>query len=129
MTPNEVFNVVSEYYGVGVQALKGEKRTKTIAWPRQILMYILRNELRLPFDEVGRLVGGRDHSTVMHADGKVRGVLKSDTVVHKEITEIKKKLLILGAQPRLSSMAKRGRRKSRLAQSGVPTTADCPITR
>lgn len=96
LTPNEVFNVVSEYYGVGVQALKGEKRTKIIAWPRQILMYILRNELRLPFDEVGRLVGGRDHSTVMHADDKVKEVLKNDVVVHKEITEIKKKLLILG---------------------------------
>ncbi|MEK7155016.1 MAG: chromosomal replication initiator protein DnaA [Patescibacteria group bacterium] len=96
LTPNEVFNVVSEYYGGGVQALKGEKRTKTIAWPRQILMYILRNDLKLPFDEVGRLVGGRDHSTVMHADGKVREILKNDVVVHKEVTEIKKKLLILG---------------------------------
>lgn len=96
LNSGEVFSVISEYYGVGVQALKGERRTKTIAWPRQILMYVLRNELRLPFNEVGRLVGGRDHSTVMHADGKVREILKNDVVVHKEITEIKKKLLILG---------------------------------
>lgn len=94
VTPSEVINMVGNYYGVGVQQLKGDRRTKTLAWPRQILMYILRNELRLPLDEVGRLLGGRDHSTIMHGDKKVVMALKSDASLQQQIREIKQKLLI-----------------------------------
>jgi chromosomal replication initiator protein len=94
VTPSEVINLVGSYYGVGIQQLKGDRRTKTLAWPRQILMYILRNELRLPLDEVGRLLGGRDHSTVLHGDEKVKQALKSDTVLKQQLQEIRQKLLI-----------------------------------
>jgi chromosomal replication initiator protein len=92
ITPNEVFSLVGNYYDVGVQLLKGEKRTKMIAWPRQILMYILRQELKLPLDEVGRLVGGRDHTTVMHATNKVSIALEADMKFKNEFMEIKKRL-------------------------------------
>lgn len=96
VTPTEVISMVGSYYGVGVQQLKGDRRTKTLAWPRQILMYILRNELRLPLDEVGRLLGGRDHSTVLHGDGKVKEALKSDSLLKQQLQEIRQKLLISG---------------------------------
>ena len=96
ITPTEVFNLISGFYGVGVQQLKGDKRTRTIAWPRQILMYLLRTELKLPQEEVGRLVGGRDHSTVIHATEKVALVLQKDQVVHNQIDQLKRKLLISG---------------------------------
>ena len=93
ITPTEVINLVAQYYGVGVQQIKGERRTKAVVWPRQVLMYILRNDLKLPFEEVGRLIGGRDHTTVMHADGKVGQIMKDDSVVYNQVVEIKKKLL------------------------------------
>jgi chromosomal replication initiator protein len=94
ITPNEVINTVGGYYGVGIQQLKGDRRTKTIVWPRQILMYLLRNDLQLPLDEVGRLLGGRDHTTVLHADEKVKTALKTDFHLQQQINEIKQKLLI-----------------------------------
>ncbi|MEK7091104.1 MAG: chromosomal replication initiator protein DnaA [Patescibacteria group bacterium] len=93
VTPNEVVSLISDYYGVGVQQLKGERRTKTVVWPRQILMHILRTDLKLPLEEVGRLIGGRDHTTVMHADKKVILAMQADQAVHNQIGDIKKKLL------------------------------------
>lgn len=94
VTPAEVINAVSTFYGVGVQQLKGERRTKTIVWPRQILMHLLHSELKLPLEEVGRLVGGRDHTTVMHANDKVKKILVTDPTFKDQLTDIKRKLLI-----------------------------------
>ena len=93
ITPTEVINLVAQYYGIGVQQIKGERRTKTVVWPRQVLMYILRNNLKLPFEEVGRLIGGRDHTTAMHADGKVGQIMKDDSAIYNQVAEIEKKLL------------------------------------
>ena len=92
ITPAEVINVVGSYYGVGVQQLKGERRLKTIVWPRQVLMYLLRNDLRLPLEEVGRLVGGRDHSTVLHAEGKVKSELTDNHRFQAELAELRRKI-------------------------------------
>lgn len=92
ITPTEVMNLVGSYYGVGVQQLKGERRTRTLAWPRQILMYLLRQELRLPLEEVGRLVGGRDHTTVLHANDKVMRETENNHLFASELTELKRKL-------------------------------------
>jgi chromosomal replication initiator protein len=92
ITPTEVINTVGNYYGVGVQQLKGERRTKTIVWPRQILMYLLRQELRLPLEEVGRLVGGRDHTTVLHAAEKVKGEIEQNHKFQAELAEVRKRI-------------------------------------
>ncbi len=94
LTPAEVINFVGGYYGVGVQQIKSERRTKTLVGPRQILMHLLRNDLRLPTEEVGRLLGGRDHSTVMYGDEKIKLNLKSDVLLQQQLQEIKHKLLI-----------------------------------
>jgi chromosomal replication initiator protein len=92
ITPTEVINAVSDFYQVGVQQLKGERRTKTVAWPRQILMFLLRNDLRLPLEEVGRLLGGRDHTTVMHASEKVKVEMEENLAFAAEIAEVKRKI-------------------------------------
>jgi chromosomal replication initiator protein len=92
ITPAEVMASVGNFYGVAVQQLKGERRTKTVAWPRQILMYILTSELRLPLEEVGRLLGGRDHTTVMHARDKVVTELETNEKFRLEFGEVKKKI-------------------------------------
>lgn len=92
ITPTEVIASVGAFYGVGVQQLKGERRLKTIVWPRQILMYVLRTDLRLPLEEVGRLLGGRDHSTVLHAESKVRGELEENHRLQAELADLRKKV-------------------------------------
>jgi chromosomal replication initiator protein len=93
VTPAEVIAAVSNFYRVGPQQLKGERRTKTVAWPRQILMYLLRMELRLPLEEVGRLIGGRDHTTILHGSDKVKAELEKNPQLKSEINEIKRKFL------------------------------------
>lgn len=89
ITPMEVITLVGEFYGVGVSQLKGERRTKTIVWPRQVLMYLLRQELKLSLEEVGRIVGGRDHTTVLHATDKVNGELAQNHIFKTELSELR----------------------------------------
>ncbi len=93
ITPSEVFSIVGGFYGVGAQQLKGERRTKSIVWPRQVLMYFLRHELRLPLEEVGRLLGGRDHTTIMHGSDKVKTAIEINQSTRAELAEIKRKIV------------------------------------
>ncbi len=93
MTPSEVFNIVSSFYGVGIQQLKGERRTKTIAWPRQVLMYFLYKIVHLPLEEAGRLIGGRDHTTVLHGSNKVELLIDENDRVASEVREIRKRIV------------------------------------
>src|SRR3989344_3581410 len=95
VTPNEIFALVGNYFGVGGQQLKGDRRTKNIVWPRQILMFLLRKVLDLPQEEVGRLVGGRDHSTVIHATEKVEAAMKLDNRTEGVINDLRKRMLII----------------------------------
>ena len=94
ITPNEIMNLVGNYFGVGLGQLKGDRRMKNIVWPRQILMYLLRTDLKLPQEEVGRLVGGRDHTTVIHATGKVTRMMLDDEAINKQIGDIRRKLWV-----------------------------------
>ena len=91
-SPNDVITKVSEYYSIGKRALLGDSRTRPIARPRQMLMYILRTELKLPLEEVGRLIGGRDHSTVMHAVGKITQLAMTDVQTREDLSGIKQGL-------------------------------------
>lgn len=87
--PQDVVNAVSEYYSLGKRALLGSNRARPVALPRQILMYLLRVELGLPLQEVGRLVGGRDHTTVMHAVQKVSASLSTNDNLRGDMVGIK----------------------------------------
>lgn len=91
-TPTDVIDAVSKYFSLGKRALLGESRSKPIVVPRQILMYILKTQLGLPFQEVGRLIGGRDHTTVMHAVDKITHLASSDVQIRQDIRGIKSNL-------------------------------------
>lgn len=92
ISPNDVINAVSDHYSVGKRALLGKSRQQTIALPRQILMYVLRTQLGIPLQEVGRLIGGRDHTTVMHAVNKITTLASNDVEIREDISGIKNKL-------------------------------------
>ena len=87
--PNQIIGAVSKYYTVGKRALLGNSRSRPIARPRQVLMYILRTQLGLPLQEVGRLIGGRDHTTVIHAVDKITHLAKDDVNTRQDIRGIK----------------------------------------
>lgn len=91
--PQEVVLAVSNYFSVGKRSLLGPNRSANIALPRQILMYLLRIEFGLPLQEVGRLVGGRDHTTVMHGVGKISVNLSTNEKLREDILRIKQSFL------------------------------------
>lgn len=90
--PDEVLLAVCTHYSIGKRAMLGKARTKMIARPRQILMYILRTELQLSLEEVGRIVGGRDHSTVLHGVQRITKLSSEDVQTRDDIVRIKRYL-------------------------------------
>jgi len=90
--PIEVISAVSKHYAIGKKSLLGSSRVRQVARPRQILMYLLRRELGLPLEEVGRLVGGRDHTTVMHAVEKIAHLASEDEHIRGDLRGIKNSL-------------------------------------
>jgi chromosomal replication initiator protein len=91
-TPDEVTEVVSKYYQVGKRLLFGDSRARPIARPRQVLMYLLRTHLGIPLEEVGRVVGGRDHTTVMHAVEKITQLATADVQIREDILKLKQSI-------------------------------------
>jgi len=87
--PDEVIDLVCKYFSIGKRIMLGKVRTRSIARPRQILMYLLRTQMLLPFDEVGRIIGGRDHTTVMHAVDKITHLASTDVQIRENIQGIK----------------------------------------
>ncbi|MEA2653380.1 MAG: chromosomal replication initiator protein, partial [Chloroflexota bacterium] len=71
VTPERIARVVSEYYSVPMDVLQGQKRDKAIVVPRQIAMFLMREETDVSLLRIGAELGGRDHSTVLHACDKI----------------------------------------------------------
>lgn len=90
--PKQVIEIVADYYHLKPYQLKSQTRVKEIALPRQVLMYILRTELGLPLMEVGKILGGRDHTTIMHGVDKITSLLKENEDLRVDISGIKQKL-------------------------------------
>lgn len=87
---DEFIESVCTYYNLKVTQIKGKKRDASIALPRQILMYLLRTELNVGLTEIGFLIGGRDHTTVIHAVDKISTLVKSNDRIREDIMGIKK---------------------------------------
>ena len=100
ITPNEpviingelIQKKVAEYYQMRVEDFKAKKRTKNIAFPRQIAMYLCREMTDLSLPKIGELFGGRDHTTVIHACEKISEVLRNDQTLQMTINNIKNSL-------------------------------------
>ena len=90
--PKEILRTVASYYNLKINQLTGPKRDKPIVVPRQILMYLLRNELNVPLMEIGRLLGDRDHTTIMHGVEKITNQLPTSEDLRVDIARIKKEL-------------------------------------
>lgn len=92
VSPGEVLKAICDYYSIGKRQILGSKRTRSIALPRQVLMYILRTQLRISLSEIGQFVGGRDHTTVMHAVDKITTLNSTNVEIREDITGIKQQL-------------------------------------
>ena len=87
-----VQKAVADYYGITVEALKGKKKSKNIAYPRMLGMYMARIMTNESFPRIGLEFGGRDHSTVIHACDKISDELKENKNLETVINNIKNKM-------------------------------------
>lgn len=78
VNPEEVLAAVAAYYGLKVADLKGPRKTRNISHPRQVAMYLARRLTRASFPEIGRCLGGKDHSTVVKGVKRVELLLAKD---------------------------------------------------
>ncbi|GEN31233.1 chromosomal replication initiator protein [Cerasibacillus quisquiliarum] len=88
ITTQSIMEVVGEKYNVKIEDFLAKKRTKSIAFPRQIAMYLSRELTDLSLPKIGDEFGGRDHTTVLHAHDKISKLIIDDTLLNKEIEEI-----------------------------------------
>lgn len=91
-TPKKIIKAVAEFYDIKEQDLMNQSRKQHFVKPRQIVMYLLRTELSSSFPSIGEYLGGRDHSTVIHACEKVNEDLKHNLNLDEEIRSIKDKI-------------------------------------
>ncbi|MFA7244268.1 MAG: chromosomal replication initiator protein DnaA [Patescibacteria group bacterium] len=92
ITPDLIIREICKYFHVPVEDLLGRKRNKEIVRPRQVAMYLLRHEASLSFPEIGREMGGKDHTTIMHGCTKVESEISQDLRLKDEISNIKNKV-------------------------------------
>jgi len=90
--PERIIEVVCETFDVTAKDLKGKRRTAYLATARQVVMYMLRNELGLPLEKVAREVNRSDHTTVLHACEKIEDMIKDDSRFKDKIDLCKSKL-------------------------------------
>ncbi|MGE6257597.1 chromosomal replication initiator protein DnaA [Heyndrickxia sporothermodurans] len=89
ITIQDIQRIVGEEYNIKLDDFKAKKRTKTVAFPRQIAMYLSRELTDFSLPKIGEEFGGRDHTTVIHAHEKISKLLLTDSQLDKKIQEIK----------------------------------------
>jgi chromosomal replication initiator protein len=89
VTPERIAKAVSEYYGVHMDQLKGQKRDKAIVTPRQVAMFLMREETDVSLLRIGAELGGRDHSTVLHACDKITRESAVNDELRREIAAVR----------------------------------------
>jgi chromosomal replication initiator protein len=89
VTPERIAKAVSDYYSVPMDALQGQKRDKAIVVPRQIAMFLMREETDVSLLRIGAELGGRDHSTVLHACDKINREVAVNDELRREIAAVR----------------------------------------
>lgn len=90
----EVLDFVASYFNIKPTALKGPKRDRPIARPRQVFMYLARTELGLTHEDIGGALGGRDHTTIMHGVETITRELSTNMRLREAVEGIKQKLWV-----------------------------------
>jgi chromosomal replication initiator protein len=92
ITIQNILDVVTKYYNVRLSDLQSKKRHKSIAFPRQVCMFLARRHTRYSLEEIGGYFGGRDHTTVLHAVRTVDKDVKEDAEIAEQLTRLEGQL-------------------------------------
>lgn len=90
--PDNVIDAVCAFYNIKATQIKGERRDSIFVKPRQVCMFLLKTDLHLPHKEIGNLLGGRDHTTIMHGVDKIEGLLKTEARLGEELVYLRGKI-------------------------------------
>ena len=88
-----VLQKTADYYEISYNDIVGIKRSREIVVPRQIAMFIMREELGMSFPRIAKSLGGKDHTTIMHGVKKINTQVARDSVMSQDIQSIKKLLV------------------------------------
>ncbi|KKU91141.1 MAG: Chromosomal replication initiator protein DnaA [Microgenomates group bacterium GW2011_GWA1_48_10] len=94
LEPRTILDEICAHYEIPMKVIKGVKRDKPIAIPRQILMYLLKKHTHYTLDEIGSFIGGRDHTTVLHGIKKIESLLQNNSKIQSDISQLQQRLNI-----------------------------------
>ena len=97
LTAKMLLDTVAAYFDIAVPDLLGKCREKRLAFPRQIIMYLMREELKSSYPAIGKTLGGRDHTTAIHAYGKINREIQEDEKLKHDLNLIKQRLYATGS--------------------------------
>jgi chromosomal replication initiator protein len=86
--------IVSDFYSIEEESIYEKTRRKEVIRPRQIIMYLLREDFNISYPSIGQKLGGRDHTTVIHSCEKMKNDLKEDVSLSQEIGQIRNLLIV-----------------------------------
>ena len=92
ITPEYIISTVAEHFDVSPEEIAGNKRNSKVVYPRQIAMYLCREMTDVPLKSIGKCLGNRDHTTIMHGCDKIEQELKSSENTRNTVEILKKKL-------------------------------------
>jgi chromosomal replication initiator protein len=92
VTLDELVMTVADFYGISRDDLLGRGRNKELVHPRQVVMYLAREELQLTLPQIGESLGGRDHTTVIYGVEKITQAIDSDDNIRREVLAIRERL-------------------------------------
>jgi chromosomal replication initiator protein len=92
LTPKRLLETVAHYYDIAIPDILGKCREKRLAYPRQVVMFLMREELQSSYPMIGKTLGGRDHTTAMHAYSKIQKDLQEDEKLKHDLTLIRQRL-------------------------------------
>lgn len=93
MTPELIIQVVSDHFGITPLDIASQKRTKDVVFPRQIAMYLCRTMTDTPLQTIGKYLGGRDHTTIIHGHDKILADMGKNESLRNTIEILKRRLI------------------------------------
>ncbi len=88
----QILNEICSYYTIPMKLIKSHVRDRSIARPRQILMYLLKNYTSMTLEEIAAFLGGRDHSTIIHGIKNIENLITTDSGIQKEVSQLHQRL-------------------------------------
>lgn len=92
LSPESILESIDKYFNISRTDILGPRRQKELVLPRQIAMFLMYEECKTPYEKIGEILGGRDHTTVMHGVDKIRVSINRDREIQRIVMEVKQTL-------------------------------------